>query len=99
MGQPNRLAEQDVYYCIRITCTRRKEPRVRNLFLHFITKEANLTLQGLESGHTDQPDRMSVTASIISATKNDRLMEDIVARIGLEEGVIAVSWETAMARA
>jgi putative Mg2+ transporter-C (MgtC) family protein len=96
--QPAAIADQEVGYSIKVVCQRRKESRIRSLFLHFITKDTNLILQGITSSQAEQPDKMNVTALMMSFSKNDRLMEDLVARIGLEEGVASASWESAPIR-
>jgi putative Mg2+ transporter-C (MgtC) family protein len=93
IGQPATVVDQEVGYTLKVTCLRRKESRMRSLFLHFITKDANLILQGITSGQAEQPDKMNVTAVMVSLSKNNRLMEDLVARVGLEEGVSSASWE------
>jgi putative Mg2+ transporter-C (MgtC) family protein len=91
--QPSTVMDQEVGYCLKVTCQRRKESRIRYLFLHYITKDASLILQGVTSAQAEQPDKLHVTALMLSLSKNDRLMEDLVARIGLEEGVSSASWE------
>ncbi|HUB67663.1 MAG TPA: MgtC/SapB family protein [Candidatus Methylacidiphilales bacterium] len=91
--QPGTVLDQEIGYTLKVACLRRKESRIRSLFLHFLTKDANLILQGITSSQAEAPDKTNVTATMVSLSKNDRLMEDLVARVGLEEGVASASWE------
>jgi putative Mg2+ transporter-C (MgtC) family protein len=51
-----------------------------------------MNLQGLSTEDTE-PNRAVVLADIFALERNDRAMEDIVARVSIEPEVKAVSWQ------
>lgn len=50
-------------------------------------------LQGLATQETEDGKRVIVAADVYAVERNDRIMEEVVSRIGIEPGVTAVSWE------
>lgn len=44
----------------------------------------------------DEGDETVVIANIFAAERNDRFMEEVVARISIEPNVTAVSWEKSL---
>jgi putative Mg2+ transporter-C (MgtC) family protein len=40
----------------------------------------------------DTPDRVSVEAELVTQERNDAFLEQIVSRLSLEPGVIAIRW-------
>jgi len=81
----------DIYYRLRIECESPHDGPVRQILLRHIGATSKLTLQGLSTEDLDGGKRV-VLAEIYSSQKNDRALEDIVARVSIEPDVSAVSW-------
>jgi putative Mg2+ transporter-C (MgtC) family protein len=80
-------------YRVRVTCPEAHEAVIRAIFLRHINSRPNMTLQGLATQEAEQGQRVIVVADVYASERNDRIMEDLVSRIGIEPGVTAVSWE------
>lgn len=80
-------------YRVRVTCPDAQEAVVRAIFLRHINSQPRMTLQGLATQETEDKQRVSVVADVYASERNDRILEDLVVRIGIEPGVTAVSWE------
>ena len=86
----------ETLYRLRVECAADHDGQVRHILLRHVNGHARLTLQGLatedtESGHT------IVIADIFSVERNDRAMEEIVARVSIEPAIKAVSWHRSAA--
>ena len=87
------MAGVETNYRIKVTCQHPHEALVRTVFLRHINSQPRMTLQGLstqpgtDSGDTD------VIADVYAAERDDRIIEGVVARLSIEPGVSAVSWE------
>jgi putative Mg2+ transporter-C (MgtC) family protein len=82
----------ETYYRLRVESKADHDAQVRHILLRHVNGHDRLTLQGLstedtESGHT------VVVATIFSMERNDRAMEEIVARVSIEPEVKGVSWQ------
>jgi putative Mg2+ transporter-C (MgtC) family protein len=80
-------------YRVRVTCPDAQEAAIRAIFLRHINSQPRMTLQGLATEDTEERQRVIVVADVYASERNDRIMEDLVSRIGIEPGVTAVSWE------
>lgn len=88
-------SEAAVDYVLRITCLSQQERLLRSLMVQEI-KGDSLSLQALQSRKDPQDNsRVDVTARIQAEGHQDALIEQIVARLCLEEGVSEVRWEIA----
>jgi putative Mg2+ transporter-C (MgtC) family protein len=83
----------ETYYRVRVSSAEAQEAVVRTILMRHVNGHPGLTLHGLTSQDGDAPGRVQVIANIFSYERNDKAMEEIVARIGIEPGVSAVSWE------
>jgi putative Mg2+ transporter-C (MgtC) family protein len=83
----------DITYRVRVTCPDPQEPVIRAIFLRHINSQPNMTLQGLATQETEDKQRVTVVADVYASERNDRILEQLVSRIGIEPGVTAVSWE------
>jgi len=54
-----------------------------------------ITLHALHSEDLNSSGKVEVRATLVSAERQNEMLEDIVQRLGLESGVSAVSWELA----
>jgi putative Mg2+ transporter-C (MgtC) family protein len=85
--------ETTIRYQLRVTCASQQENHIRSLLLQAITAE-NLSLQALQSSKNPQdPASVEVCAHLQCDSRQDKLLEQIVARMSLEEGVSSVRWE------
>jgi virulence factor MgtC-like protein len=57
--------------------------------------ESTLTLHALHSGDLDSSGKVEVRATLVSAERQNAMLEDIVQRLSPESGITAVSWEAA----
>jgi NRAMP (natural resistance-associated macrophage protein)-like metal ion transporter len=81
-------------YQVTAVCLNENETHIRNLLLHGIGR-SGLVLQALRSADGDNPARVEVYAELVSVGRMDDTLEQIVARLSLEPGISAVSWEIA----
>jgi hypothetical protein len=49
--------------------------------------------QGISTQDTEQVDKTAVVAEIFATERNDKYLNDLVARLGVEPNVSSVSWE------
>jgi putative Mg2+ transporter-C (MgtC) family protein len=82
----------ETVYRLRVESAADHDAHVRHILLRHVNGHDRLTLQGLatedtEGGHT------IVIADIFALERNDRAMEEIVARVSIEPEVRAVSWQ------
>ncbi|HEY6344150.1 MAG TPA: MgtC/SapB family protein [Bryobacteraceae bacterium] len=81
---------EEVRYHLEITCRSQEESRVRSLLLQTVGR-LPCGLYALRS--ETQPCGVLVDADLQLAGRNDELLEQIVARLSLEDCVTAVSWK------
>jgi putative Mg2+ transporter-C (MgtC) family protein len=80
-------------YRFHVTCSEREENVIRAILLRHVNSHPKMTIQGISSRDAEEPGRTTVVADIFSVERSDRALEDLVARITLEPGVTAVSWD------
>ncbi len=83
----------EVSYRMRVVCGERDQSVVRTILLRHVNSRPNMTVQGISNQDGDQPDRSAVVVDIFATERSDRAMEDLVRRLDIEPGVVAVSWE------
>lgn len=86
----------ETVYRLRVESVADHDAHVRHILLRHVNGHNRLTLQGMstedtEGGHT------IVIADIYALERDDRSMEEIVARVGIEPEVTAVSWQRTVA--
>ena len=86
--------EIPVHYVLRAVCTSQQENRIRSLLLQGVSGR-DLTLLALSSADTPDPTRLEVRADLQAEGRKDALLEQVVARLSLEESVSSVRWEVA----
>jgi putative Mg2+ transporter-C (MgtC) family protein len=84
-------ADVDTYYRIRVTCPHHHEAVIRTVLLRHIGHHPGMSVQGLSTEEAEG-DRTIVVADVHAAQRNDRYLEEIVARVSIEPDVKAVSW-------
>jgi putative Mg2+ transporter-C (MgtC) family protein len=86
--------EVPVHYVVRAVCLSQQENHIRSLLLQSVSGR-DLTLQALQSADTPDPTRIEVRADLQADGRKDALLEQVVARLSLEESISAVRWEAA----
>ncbi|OWK38634.1 MgtC/SapB family protein [Fimbriiglobus ruber] len=82
----------ETYYRLRVEAEASHDAHIRHILLRHIGGHAKLNLQGLSTEDTET-NRVVVLADIFALERNDRAMEEIVARVSIEPEVKAVSWQ------
>jgi putative Mg2+ transporter-C (MgtC) family protein len=91
--RPNFAKDEDVetLYVLRVTCRNDSEGHLRALLLQ-VVQPLSLALRALHSEDVDASDKVDIRAALLSARREDSVLEQIVARLTLEPAVTAVSW-------
>ncbi|MEN9226312.1 MAG: MgtC/SapB family protein [Thermostichus sp. HHBFW_bins_43] len=90
--QPLKGTELELVYECSFTCKCHEEAHVRALLLQGIAP-SHLKLRALHSTDLEEkPDLVEVEAEMVTQTRDDQSLEQIVSRLSLEPGVIAASW-------
>lgn len=84
--------ETPVHYVMRAVCLSQQENHIRSLLLQGVSG-SELILQSLQSTDTQDPTRVEVRADLQAEGRKDALLEQVVARLSLEESISAVRWE------
>lgn len=82
---------------LRLVCRGDDGAKVRLLLMHLL-HDLPITLHALHSEDLNSTGKVEVRATLVSAERQNALLEEIVPRLGLESGVSgvsAVSWELA----
>jgi len=85
-------SDVETYYRLRVESDAGHDARIRQILLRHVNGHDKLTLQGLATEDTDT-NRTLVLADIFATERNDRALEEIVARVCIEPEVKAVSWQ------
>ncbi|HIK55245.1 MAG TPA: MgtC/SapB family protein [Synechococcales cyanobacterium M55_K2018_004] len=90
--QPLKGTELELCYRCDVVCRTQDEAHVRALLLQMVSG-GKLQLRSLYSEDLEEtPDRVSVEAELVTQERNDAFLEQIVSRLSLEPGVIAIRW-------
>lgn len=81
-------------YVLRLVCRDDDEAKLRVLLMHLLDA-LPITLHALHSEDLSSGGKVEVRATLVSAERQNAMLEDIVQRLSLEPGVSAVSWEVA----
>jgi putative Mg2+ transporter-C (MgtC) family protein len=86
----------ETLYRLRVESVADHDAHIRHILLRHVNGHDKLTLQGMSTEDTDDK-RTVVLADIYAIERNDRAMEEIVARVSIEPEVKAVSWQRTVA--
>ncbi len=81
----------ETHYRIRVTCQHPHEAVIRAILLRHVGGQSRMSIQGIATDETEK-ERVEVVAQVYAAQRNDKFMEDLVARISVEPDVKSVSW-------
>ncbi|MEN9204908.1 MAG: MgtC/SapB family protein [Thermostichales cyanobacterium SZTDM-1c_bins_54] len=90
--QPLKGTELELCYRCQLTCASKDEAHVRALLLQALAP-THMQLRSLTSEDVpDRPNYVEVEADLVTQTRDDNLLEQIISRISLEPSVTAASW-------
>jgi putative Mg2+ transporter-C (MgtC) family protein len=84
-------AARETNYHFELVCKRLDEGRMRGILLQTVSR-LPVSLYALASEDIDNSERMLIDADLRCAFRNDESLEQLVARLSLEDGVTSVSW-------
>lgn len=87
-------AEVPIRYVVRVICLSQQENHIRSLLLQNL-HSSELTLHALQSQDTSDSAHIEVRADVQAEGRKDAVLEQVVARLSLEESVSSVRWEVA----
>jgi putative Mg2+ transporter-C (MgtC) family protein len=90
--QAQPAAEVVSSYEIRAVCRQESEERVRALMIATV-RSAGMSLIAVYSEDLEPTNRVEVIADVTVAGRPDARLEKIVTKLGIENGVFAVSWK------
>lgn len=85
-------SDLDSVYRLRVESAANHDAALRHVLLRHVNGHAKLTLQGMSTEDTADM-KTVVLADIFAIERNDKAMEEIVARLSIEPDVRAVSWQ------
>lgn len=88
-------AEIETHYRFRAVCGRKQERVVRTVLMRHVNSHPTMMLQGVSTSGESEGGAV-VVVEIQSAKRDDKFMEDLVSRIGIEPGVTSASWENVL---
>ena len=83
----------DALYRVRVVCQEQNEGVIRLILLRHVNAGPNMSMQGISRQDIDQPEQTAVVAEIFSTVRNDKYLNDLLSRVGIEPSVSSVSWE------
>ena len=96
--QPFGAAEIETHYSVELRCQGQQEAHMRALLLQ-AAASAGLGLRRLTSENLEDSPQVTVSAVLVSATRNDSALEQIIGRMSLEPFVTAAHWNVEQAAA
>jgi len=84
--------EGETYYRLRVVCAADHDALVRHILLRHVGGHGKLSLVGISTEDVEDR-RTAVVADIFAPQRNDRALEEIVARVSIEPDVKSVSWQ------
>lgn len=80
-------------YRLKVTCGEQDTALVRTVLARHLTTIPGATVTGVSTGKAKRRKRATLTAHVAAAPADDRAIQELVARILIEPGVRAASWE------
>jgi putative Mg2+ transporter-C (MgtC) family protein len=85
-------SEVETCYLIEVTCRDRVVAHIRDSLLQEAAADG-LLLRSLQREALENSNQVTLTAEIVTAGRNDRLIERITSRLSLEQGTSAIRWK------
>ena len=90
--QPFGAVEVETHYSVELRCRGQEEAHIRALLLQ-AAASAGLGLRRLTSENLEDSPQVTVSALLVSASRNDSALEQIIGRMSLEPYVTAAHWQ------
>ncbi len=84
--------DTEMYYRLRVTCAEGTGAQVRAILMRHIGGKPRMTVQGIATEDAEH-ERQVIVADVYAMERNDRAMEEVVARLSIEPDVTGVSWQ------
>jgi putative Mg2+ transporter-C (MgtC) family protein len=82
----------ETYYQLRVTCGEKEGAHIRTILMRHIGGKPRMSVQGIATEDGENDAKVIVT-DVYALERNDRAMEEVVARLGIEPEVTSVSWQ------
>jgi putative Mg2+ transporter-C (MgtC) family protein len=82
----------ETLYRMRVACEIQHASTVRAIFTRHINSQPTMNLQGIATQDTNEKEQ-TVVVEIFSCERNDKYLNEMASRIGIEPSVSSVSWE------
>jgi putative Mg2+ transporter-C (MgtC) family protein len=96
--QPLGALEIETHYSVELRCQGQQEAHIRALLLQ-AAANAGLGLRRLTSENLEDSPQVTVSALLVSASRNDAALEQIIGRMSLEPFFTAAHWQAEQAAA
>jgi putative Mg2+ transporter-C (MgtC) family protein len=90
--------EMETHYAVELRCQGQQEAHIRALLLQ-AAASAGLGLRRLTSENLQDSPQVTVSAFLVSASRNDAALEQVIGRMSLEPCVTAARWHAEQAAA
>jgi putative Mg2+ transporter-C (MgtC) family protein len=82
----------ETFYRLRVACENGEGAHIRAILMRHIGARARMSVQGISTEEGEKEARV-IVADVYALERNDRAMEEIVARLSIEPEVTGVSWQ------
>jgi putative Mg2+ transporter-C (MgtC) family protein len=82
----------ETYYRLHVTCADGSAAHIRAILMRHIGGKPRMSVQGIATEEGEKDGRV-IVADIYALERNDRALEEVVARLGIEPEVTGVSWQ------
>jgi putative Mg2+ transporter-C (MgtC) family protein len=96
--QPLGAVEVETHYAVELRCQGQQEAHIRALLLQ-AAASAGLGLRRLTSENLEDSPQITVSALLVSTSRNDAALEQIIGRMSLDPFVTAAYWQAEQAAA
>jgi putative Mg2+ transporter-C (MgtC) family protein len=85
--------EIETSYRMSVVCPGEQTAVVRGICMRHVNSEACMTVHGIHIEDAGDGIRKAIVVDVASSRRNDKFMNELVNRIGIEPNVSAISWQ------
>jgi putative Mg2+ transporter-C (MgtC) family protein len=82
----------ETYYRLRVTCGDEAGAHIRAILMRHIGGKPRMSVHGIATEESEKEGRV-IVADVYAMERNDRALEEVVARLSIEPDVSGVSWQ------
>jgi putative Mg2+ transporter-C (MgtC) family protein len=82
----------ETYYRVRVTCEEGAGAHIRAILMRHIGGKPRMSVHGIATEESEKEGRV-IVADVYAMERNDRALEEVVARLSIEPDVSGVSWQ------